>query len=88
MGKNKLTKWFVANTNPEDEVKQKHQIFNTAQTAPRNWHPGKKEYKSRKKRVKNYIELICYTKENPTHAHTSCMFFFEHKVTIWILHAV
>lgn len=58
------------NTNPEDEVKHKHQIFNTAQTAPRNRHPGKKECKRRKKRVKNYIELICYAKENSTHAHT------------------
>lgn len=51
MGKNKLTKWFVANTNPEDEVKHKHQIFNTAQTAPGNRHPEKKECKRRKKKV-------------------------------------
>lgn len=29
------------NTDPEDEVKNKHQIFDTAQTPPRHRHPAK-----------------------------------------------
>lgn len=39
----------VANTDPEDEVKHKHQIFDTAQTPPRNRHPTKKQFQKRQK---------------------------------------
>lgn len=32
---------FGANTHPENQVKDKHQVFDAAQTPPRHRHPAK-----------------------------------------------
>ena len=46
------------NTNPEDEVEDKHQIFDTAQTPRRHWHPAK-ERQNRSKRLHYLKETRC-----------------------------
>lgn len=48
---------ILLNTNPEDEVKDKHQIFDTAQTPTRHRHPAKERQNSRALTYKG--DLLC-----------------------------